>query len=72
MIIPAAVLILRNVRLNEPQLTCPRLHISALQADFVRSNGLDLSSRQLDPGFEMVEQVIIVTRSPILGDDLDA
>src|SRR5581483_7092823 len=65
-----ALLVRGDVGPDEPGLAVADVGVRLVQSDPAVAEGLDLRSRQLKPGLETLEQLVVVPRAAILGEQL--
>jgi len=65
------VLVRGDVRSEQPHLAPVDAGVRVLQCHLPGAQGLDLGAAQLDPAFERLENVVVMTGPAVLGDPPD-
>ena len=64
------LLVRRDVQADEPELAVARVRVGALQDGVALAQRLDLAAVQHEPGLDALEEVVVVPRAAVLGDQL--
>jgi hypothetical protein len=68
----SAGLVFRNVKVYQPRLSGANLGVGLAQRSFPFTKSLDFGAYEDQASFKLIQQLVIVGRGPILGDDLIA
>ena len=65
-----ALPVLRDVQADEPGLALAHLRIGVLQRRLAVAERLDFGPGQHEPGLDLVGEVVVVPRAPVVDDQL--